>query len=189
MAAGPTYSYSIYQSRLAYGLAQLGSRVKREYTRSMLIESSDLPGGDWRLLAERIYRTGVLGRKHEIWRRARSQGTFTAVRGFDQPKVPKWLTTKLSPVASTGDAVDLAPILLSLSLLMQRRKATMTSEGPGPAVPVAGVSDPWVHEQLFSGALEGPMSMRFIAGSVERVAFLVTCSGYGDACVPSSGGL
>jgi hypothetical protein len=173
--------YSLRHSRLAYGLAQLGSRANREYTRSLLLEQSDLPSEGWRLLGERMWRTGIFGRSNDIWQRARSSGTFTAVRSFDEPAAPRWVLIKVSPVASVRDAEDLVPLLFSLSVPNPNVKVAVTSEGPVVDVSVAGVSHPWVYEQSTIGMTRGPTLSRFIGGSVDDVAFLVTCSGYRDA--------
>jgi hypothetical protein len=146
----------------------------------MLLETSDLPGDDWRQIAERIWRTGMFGKPSETWRRARSLGTFTATRSFEQSNVPRWLLIKVAPVASSDDARDVVPELLSLSMPNPYAEVAVTSERPVLDVPVDGLSDPWGYEKLTAGMPDGPTASRYLAGHVDEVAILIECSGGRD---------
>jgi hypothetical protein len=158
----------------------LGSNSKRKYSKSMLLDQSDLPGEGWRIIGERAWRTGMFGPQNDIWRRTHSVGNFTAVRSFDQPTAPRWLLIKVVPAASKQDAEDIAPMLMSLSTPNRRAKVTVTSEGAVGNVSVTGIANPWVYEQLTSGMSEGSTSSRYVAASVDDVAILISCSGYSD---------
>lgn len=176
-----SWTSSIRRSRLAYGFAQWGSKSKRDYTRSMLIELSDLPGEGWMLLGERVWRTGIFGLPSDIWRRARSVGAFTAVRSYEQSTPSRWVLIKVSPVASVQDAEDIVPTLVSLSAPNPKARVAVISEGLVTDVSVAGISNPWVYEQSTRGMPQGPTSSRYVSGNIDHVAILVACSGYLDA--------
>jgi hypothetical protein len=147
----------------------------------MLLESSDLPGDDWRLLGELIWRTDTFGKPSEIWRQARSVGSFTGVRSFEQPSLSRWLLIKVAPVASVQDAQKVVPLLVQLSMPNPEAKVTVETEGPVADVAVVGLNEPWVYEQLTIGMPDRPSSSRYIAGNVAHVAILVSCSGFRDS--------
>ena len=171
---------SFHDSRLAYLIAQRGSRAQRNFTKSLLLRQSDLSGSGWQLKGELAWRTGMFGEPSEIWQRARVVGTFTAVRHFEQPDVPRWLMIKVAPVASIQDANEVVPIMASLSMTNPKRKVKVRSERPLPDVRVIGLDDPWVYEQLTEGMPGGPSSSRIVSGRVDRIAILIECSGYRD---------
>jgi hypothetical protein len=170
--------HSLRYTRFVYGLAQFGSTKQRTYTRSMLVELSDLPGSDWRVTGNRAWRTGLFGKPSEIWQRARVAGKFTATRTFHQPTIPRWLMVKVTPVASIEDAEEVVPVLMSLSMPNFAAKITVTGEESVPNVSVEGLTNPWVYEQLTDGMAEGPTASRYVAGHIDQVAFLIECSGF-----------
>jgi hypothetical protein len=174
-------TYSVRSSRLAYAFGQIGSRNKRNLTRSMLLDTSDLPGDDWRLLGELMWRTGAFGKPSEIWRQAQSVGSFTGVRSFEQLLVSRWLLIKVAPVASVQDAQNVVPLLVQLSMPNPESKVTVATEGPVADVAVVGLDEPWAYEQLTLGMPDGPSSSRYVAGNIGQVAILVACSGYRDS--------
>ena len=174
-------AYSFRYSRFVYFLAQVGSRAKRNQSRSMLLEQSDLPGNGWRLKGELAWRTGAFGRSSEIWRRARSEGSFTVVRHYEQLAAEKWLMIRVAPTASIQDAIDVVPIQLSLSMPNPKVTVEVTSEGLVTDAPMSDISHPWVYERLTEGSPEGPTSSRFVSFHVDHVAILMEFPGLRDA--------
>jgi hypothetical protein len=66
---------------------------------------------------------------------------------------------------------------------MPNRKAqvTVTEEREIEDQHVPGVTNSWVYEQMTTGLPNGRGATRYVAGNVDRILFVVTCSGYLDA--------
>jgi hypothetical protein len=62
-----------------------------------------------------------------------------------------------------------------------RAKVTVSEEHDVEGHRVDGVTDPWVAEQMTESEALGPTASRSIGGSVDRVAFVIVCSGLRQA--------
>jgi hypothetical protein len=71
----------------------------------MLISESDLPGSEWALRDERVFRLGMLGEQTDWGVRARRSGNFAATRSFAQDSTHSWILTEVLPFVSAEDAI------------------------------------------------------------------------------------
>jgi hypothetical protein len=83
-----------------------------------LLAAADLPGGPWRVLDQRTWRTGTIGSPTLWGDRARQAGSVTAWRSFRDAGAERWAWIQIAPLASAGDAES------ALSGVGDRRLAT-----------------------------------------------------------------
>jgi hypothetical protein len=160
---------------LRFFVGQFGDRALKEKTREMLLGSSDLDG-DWTLLGERSWRTGALGWRSEIARRARRAGTFTARCAFNQGPY-RGLFIQVFCYATPGDAeAKLSDVFSRLIYTKAKRKLHARA---GIEIP-EGFSKQWQIKEIVSETKKGLGSQKLIAGSVSSVVFLVAASGYDE---------
>jgi hypothetical protein len=81
----------------------LGPKPGADRSLKILPSTADMPGDGWRLLDERTFRTGRMGRATEYGKRARKLGSLTAIRSFEQ-KANRWLWAEVIPLANEEDA-------------------------------------------------------------------------------------
>ena len=170
-------------SRFRYTFAQLGHKAEKDLARSMLLDPSDLPGGEWTIRGDMTWRTGRFGKPSPILHAASKAGKFTALRTYQQ-EVPseRWLMAKVVPASSESDASAIAPRLWSLSFPNPDAKVKVEGEPTVQDVAIDGLSNSLVCEQLSRGwPTESTVTAsRYVAGNVGSVAILVECSGTRD---------
>jgi hypothetical protein len=90
--------------RLQFAAAQVGPKAGKNEVLARLLAAADLPGGPWRVLDQRTWRTGTIGSPTLWGDRARQAGSVTAWRSFRDAGAERWAWIQIAPLASAGDA-------------------------------------------------------------------------------------
>jgi hypothetical protein len=160
-------------------LGQFGKSSLRRYSKSMLLDLSDIPEGNWKV-TDSSWRVGSGGNKaSEFALRARKIGNFISVRSFEQIETKRTIVTQVIPYAAEDDAQGALPLLLRSSRSNLERKKSIVREEMVSNVDIPGAFNPSVTELFLTGD-EGPSVVRRVVGNVENVAFLVVGSGSWD---------
>src|ERR1700734_3527330 len=93
----------VYVPNFKFLYAMLGPKPGADRSLKMLPSTADMPGERWRLLDERTFRTGRMGRVTEYGKRARELRSVTAFRSFEQAD-DRWLWAEVIPLANEEDA-------------------------------------------------------------------------------------
>jgi hypothetical protein len=157
----------------AYFLAQFGNRRERKLSRSMLLEIADLPEGIWKVVGDRLWRTGARGEQGEVVLRARQAGSFTAWRSFklETPRGGFW--TEVILCASSEDAELLVPGNRTTAIKNPKFKGTAGELRVIEDQQIPGVAIARITEQLTVTDDGGPGSTRKVAGSIGRAFFVI----------------
>jgi hypothetical protein len=167
-------------NNLQYRLAQLGSREARQRTISMLPAPSDLPGGSWRVLDQKTWRTGAWGSiSSDEGQRAHQIGTYSSIRTFVQGEFPRWFYVLVIPCASASDAISAIPLAKSRMSNHRSSDVKIIEEHIAREVQIDEMPDSLIFEQRTVGRL-GPGIARYVAGNVDEVAFVICCSSLED---------
>jgi hypothetical protein len=140
----------------------------------MLLGASDLPGGGWRKLDERTWRSGLDG--GEVAQRARQAGSITAWRSFVDGDEQGWLWLQVMPVASQADGISLMAELDGLFLRNLRAQVKVLSEREVPAPPISGVDQTWAYEQEAEGR-NGASHALYLAFRIGTLVTVMSASG------------
>ena len=140
------------------------------------MDVGDLPGQGWTVVEERTWPTGQLDAASQKSRRARNAGGITVWRSLDQAETSRSFWTEVVPYASAADA--------ELSLQQVPRffvgeagpDETIVSEQVITGQVVPGVTNTWLFEKAATGPV-GDRVARFVAGIVEHILFIDSCSG------------
>ena len=167
---------ALYRRRLSHWVATFGGgKQARRRSFSLLLETRELPGDEWRMLGERSWRTGV-GFRTEAARRARQARTITVVRYFKCPARSRWLWVEVIPYANTGDAQTAVSHFESMLSPNPYSVAKATIEHRVEGVDIPEISEPWLYEQAGSRKKLKASSL-LIGGNIEQIAFVVCASG------------
>jgi hypothetical protein len=113
----------------------------------MLPTVEDLPADGWKVLDQRTWRTGKMGPRSEVKKRAGSKGAVTAWRSFEHSGRSQWLWAQIIPLTSHDDAL----VALDEAMKQGTRnpnaevKVTGETQVEPPTVPAAASS--WALEQ------------------------------------------
>jgi hypothetical protein len=164
-----------------YLLSEFFNRNKSRSSRMMLLDTSDLPGDEWRVQGKRSWRTGVqLKRSNERSLRAYETGSFTAWRDYRQVvPVERSIWIEVIPYASAEDAETEIPLLRSHFVMRNDPRSKVTEERKIDDLPISGVTNTFIYEQITLGR-RGPGIARYAAGSVEHIVFLLACFSHGE---------
>jgi hypothetical protein len=159
--------------RWRFAMAQLGRKPGGRDLLRRLLSGDDLPGGTWRKIDERTWRTGAAA--STPWGdRAREAGSVTAWRAFQDQAAHRWLWLQVTPLASALDAR--AALHEAGDRLIRNLRATLVDESDIDIEPFAGASAVWAHEYQTAGP-DGPGTTRTLAGAVEDFVVCVCVAG------------
>lgn len=109
-------------------ISQVGSGAKRRAALSLLLEPTDIPGGDWEIYNEKSWRAGRFG-QGDANRRRRQTGLFNVMRTYKNslPDATGAIFVEIRQYGSEADALtELPTTRLSLSPSPTHRGATLT---------------------------------------------------------------
>ena len=158
--------------RLRFMIAQLGPKPGGRDLLTRLLSAGDLPGGNWRRVDQRTWRTGASATP---WAdRARESGSVTAMRSFRNLAQRRGVLLEVIPLASAADARTALGDVGSLQL---SNLWTRTAGGSDVDMePFAGASASWAHEYHYTvNGVHGTTLM--LAGAVEEFVVAVAASG------------
>jgi hypothetical protein len=162
-------------------IGSLGYLPDREKTLQMLLQKPDLPANhEWRLVYESSHRTGA-GAVHnsDALRRARKAKGVGADRRFQIADRSLSIMSSVSTFASEEDAKSRLP---SLTSNFVRKPLTTFSVVHAQTLSdheISALPEPLVYEESFTGP-NGPGTMRFVAGTVDRILLVLWCSATGQ---------
>lgn len=160
--------------RARWVAAGLGRKPGKDLSLALLPSEAELPGGSWRRIDERTWRTGEADRGAEWAARARKLGSVTAWRSFECEE--RWLWVQASPLASGDDAALALHDLPSRFLRNLAAEVTVVESRDVPPPDLVGVSLAWAHEQFTTGP-RGESAVRYLALRIGRVVGVACASG------------
>lgn len=167
----------VYVPNFRYLYSMLGPKPGADRSLKMLPSVADMPGDGWRLLDQRTFRTGRMGRATEYGNRARKLRSVTSMRSFEQVGHSRWLWAEVIPLANEEDAA----VASDDSLLVVRNPGvTVTNEHPVTGVSVPGSSSVWAYEQESTGPVGNGVSL-CLRGTAGSIIFVVMASGFAES--------
>lgn len=83
--------------RVRWVAASRGRKPGADESLRMLLSTDDLPGGGWKQLDQRTWRTGEADPDSDWARRARESTSITAWRSFEHRRHSRWLWCQATP--------------------------------------------------------------------------------------------
>jgi hypothetical protein len=149
-------------------MAKLSRHPGKKRSLDMLLLESELPGHSWKRLDEKIWRTGVLSPRPEWSQRARSAGSFTCIRSFEQASPSRWMWTEVIPYVSSTDAESALADAFNNTLRNPRANVTVTSTQEIEGWSIEGTTSHRLLEMQTSGP-HGDGATQTVAANVEGV--------------------
>jgi hypothetical protein len=174
--------------RVQFVRAQLGRKVGKGDALARLLSGNDLPDGPWRVLDQRTWRTGEIGRATAWGDRARQAGSVTVWRSFSHQTARRWAWIQVIPTASDEDAGDALADVGERMLANLRSRVRLVSQHDVSLEPFAGASAVWAREQHTEGR-DGPGVTLMLAGAVTHWLVIVCLSGASAWDWPSASAL
>jgi hypothetical protein len=161
-------------------LAKVGQR-RSEARRSlaMLPTVEDLPADGWKVLDQHTWRTGKLGPRSEVKKRAAAQGAVTAWRSFENGGRSRWLWAQIIPLITHDDALVAMSEAKAGGMRNPNAGVTVAGETEVEAPAVSGVVASWALDQHTSDA-KGQHIARLFGACIGRVVFILAASGWTD---------
>jgi hypothetical protein len=157
--------------RLRFGWAQLGRKPGGRDLLARLLSDDDLPGGTWRKIDQRTWRTGVA--TSTPWGdRAREAGSVTAWRSFRDQAKRRGVWLEVIPLASALDARAALRDVGDIQLRNLRATVRVVDENDIDIEPFVGASAVWAHEYRTAGP-DGPGATLMLAAAVEDFVVIV----------------
>jgi hypothetical protein len=161
--------------RLRFVWAQWGRKPGSGDMLRQLLSDDDLPGGTWRKLDQRTWRTGVIA--STPWGdRAREAGSVTAWRSFQDQAARRWVWLQVMPLASALDARTALREVGDRQLRNLRATVRVVDESDIDIEPFVGASAVWAHEYHTVGP-DGHGTALLLAGAVEDFVVIVCATG------------
>ena len=161
---------------LQFWVGQFGDAAQRAEVKGMLLDLTELDDG-WSIVTERSWRTGVIGSRSDVGRRARRAGTFTALRRFKKEAPYRGLFVEAICCASPDDSRRMLSKMETTLIFYPRRRSSVEATIPGVVTPGTFREPPYASEMLVRTKL-GTSSQKLIAGSVSNALFVVSGSGF-----------
>jgi hypothetical protein len=156
-----------------YLLAQFGSRSEREFARSLLLESSEIPYGAWTTYDEKSRRSGKSGGKNsESEQRARKAGSFNAIRTYAQQGATKAVMIEVRQWATQFDAAAEAPSARLNLIPSPTGIGAILTEAQSIEPPMASVRLSARYFEQFIRLPDRSNTYRYSVDSVDRIVFL-----------------
>ena len=171
-------------TRFDWLVAQGGiRRSQRSWSKSMLVNPTELPGGGWSIRSERSWRAGVSfagARPYtDEGSRARQAGCVVAWRSFEDSSAPRWLWVEVVPLVSEADAVSYAATGLEQLVPDPRPTGEPVDLQPIEGLDVSGLSHPRAWGAVTTDQ-QGRGTGRLVTGHVGHVVLICQCSWYED---------
>jgi hypothetical protein len=131
------------------------------------------------MLDERTFRTGSIGGSSAAARAAGREGSVTAWRSFEQSAESRWAWVEVIPYRSIDEAVGAVPNLSKSFVTNNLSQVKVVGERSVEGMEVPNLTNVWAFEQSTYGKM-GESKTRYLAGNVDQVLILVSCSGYSD---------
>jgi hypothetical protein len=161
--------------RFRFVRAQIGPKPGGAAILARLLSGDDLPGGPWRRIDQRTWRTGVTS--STPWGdRARAAGSVTAWRSFRDQARGRWLWLQVMPLASAQDARTAVDAVGDMQIRNLPARARLVTENDAGVEPFAGASKVWSREYHADGP-DGPGTTLMLAGAVGDYVMVVSASG------------
>jgi hypothetical protein len=160
--------------------AQAGLKRGKRDSIAMLLEPSDLPGGDWKAASVITIRSGVIGGRDDVARRARELHCVAAWRRYNQGSSSYDLSIQLGPLASIGDAES--RVQAFESQMMERLNLVKGVVGINTVHDLewVGPREATGVEYVVTAGRVANRKFKDVRLNVEEVLFTVSCSGFGD---------
>ncbi|MGB8195870.1 MAG: hypothetical protein WCF25_02545 [Acidimicrobiales bacterium] len=162
-------------------ISQVGSGAKRRDALSLLLEPTDIPGGDWEIYSTKSWRSGKLG-DGEVNRRRRQTGSFNAIRTY-KDKLPDATGAILIEIRQFGTETDalteLPTARLNLSPSPTNRGA-MVAEAALIEVPQTSESSSAFCIEQCATVGDRVNIHRYVVDSVAQVLFLTDFVALGE---------
>ena len=160
-------------------LAKIGQRRgPTRYSRSLLPTVEDL-GHGWVILGQKTWRTGRLGLRSEVLRRAAALGYVTAIRSFENKGRSRWLWVQVVPLASEADTKEALRGLPDRLMRNRPAKVEVVHLAVVDAPAVLGISSAWAMEQVTRGG-NGLHVAQMLGMCVGSTLLVLLASGYED---------
>ena len=167
-------------TRFDWQVAEVGiRRSERRWSKSTLLNPTELPGGGWSIRSERSWRVGVGfagARPHtDEGSRARRAGCVVAWRSFDDSTAPRWLWVEVVPLVSEADAVSYVATGLDQLVPDSRPTHKPVDLRSVEGFDITGLSHPRAWEAATTDQ-QGRGFARVVTGHVGHVVFICQCS-------------
>jgi len=159
--------------RVQFVAAQLGRKPGKKQALARLLIGDDLPGGAWRVMDQRTWRTGKIGPPTPWGRRASQAGSVTAWRSFRDTRSARWAWIQAAPMASAEDAKSALTGAGQRGLANLHANARSVNEAVVTVEPFVGASAVWACEQRTEDR-DGPEVVLMLAAAVGEW-FIVMC--------------
>lgn len=160
-------------SWLGLVLAQLGPKPGARRNKALLLVPADL-GEDWRVVAERSWRSGTGG--SAAAQRARAAGSVTVWRSFRTRDRSGWVWCQVTPLAGEQDASETLSKLGERFLRNPRAKVSLSSQRQVEPPHIPGADQLWACEQQTTGKA-GAGSSLLLGVRVGSVVAVLAASG------------
>jgi len=167
-------------------IAQFGKPSERKKARSVIVETDELPGNGWKLLSERLWRSGVIGAKSSdpVAQRSRQAGGFAAWRSFGLEYPPRGLWAEVIPYGTIADAEAAVPNMRSMVKKNPHFDGWVAGERTVEGIASTGATRLMVSEQFIEGTAVGPRNTKYFIGCVGPIVFLLVGTAPGDVRGP-----
>jgi hypothetical protein len=174
---GRGFSGMVIVIRLFIGT--LGRKPGQDRLLAMLLQSSDLPRGDWRVANQRTHRTGAGRASTNEVRRARKEKSITAWRCIMSDSARRSLSSSVTPYATSSDAESSLRQLIPRLIRKPFSKLNISGERIVDGREVPGLPDALIYEEQTAGP-NGPGGTRIVAGTIEKILFVMDFSSLGE---------
>jgi hypothetical protein len=164
-----------WRNRVAWAMSRLRRR-DAHHALELVLSPFDLPGGDWRVLDKRAWRTGRAGIDEGWPRRAREARLITAWRSYEQGHGQRWLWAQATPLVSKADAVKALKVVPDQFLRNLRADVTVTDGNDRDPPRLTGVTHAWAHEDSTVGARGDGVAL-YVAFVVDSTLAAIAASG------------
>jgi hypothetical protein len=162
--------------RLQFVAAQLGRKAGKNDVLARLLAANDLPGGPWRMLDQRTWRTGTIGSPTPWGDRAQQAGSITAWRSFSDADAKRSTWIQIASLVSADDAESALPGIGDRGLANLGSRVRLVSQADIPLRPFTGASAVWAREQRTDG-YGGPGLTLMLAGAVGHWLVIICLAG------------
>ena len=138
----------------------------------MLLETTDLADGPWLARQQRTFRTGAGQPQTDETRRARKNGSITAMRTFRHATDRRTLTCSVIPFAAPSDAQAYVPKIPNRMMRIPFSKFKSYGTCVFPAGEVSAMAEGLAYEERFAGPKDSGC-FRLLAGTVDEIVFTV----------------
>jgi hypothetical protein len=147
---------------------------------AMMLDVDDLrdPAG-WGVTVQRSIRTGGGRRSTELTRRARAAGGVSALRILRNKTERRSISLSVNSYASSDDAKMTMSAVLGSTIRKPLSRFTLLEARIVEGQEVPGLPETLAYEERSEGS-KGLRGSRLVAGTIEHILLVVTCSALGE---------